>query len=248
MQIKDTVIVVTGGASGLGAAAVKHLTTLGAKVAVLDLQPAADAKILSCKCDVTNEKSVIDALTTVKQKLGIARVCVNFAGILGGGRVVGRDGAMPLDDFKKVVEIDLVGTFNVMRLALADMIGLEPIGYAEERGLVINIASIAATDGQIGQAAYSAAKAGVAGMTLPVAREMAQWNIRVACIGPGVFETPMMANTPDKVRSGLLAGAVFPRRFGLPEELASFVEFIITNPMINGDMLRIDGAMRMPPK
>lgn len=248
MQVKDTVIVITGGASGLGLATANHLYGLGAKVAVLDLQSAPTNDVLSVNCDVVDDKSVQQALATVKAQLGVPRVCVNCAGILGGGRVVGKEGPMALEAFKKVIDVDLVGTFNVMRLALADMMELEPVGYAEERGVIINIASIAATDGQIGQAAYSAAKAGVAGMTLPVAREMARWNIRVASIGPGVFATPMMEGASQKINEGLLAATVFPHRFGLPKELASCVEFIISNPMINGDMLRIDGAMRMPAK
>lgn len=254
MQVKNTGIIITGGASGLGAATAQHLSSLGAKVILLDsneqkvVEVAKQVNGLGLKCDVTSEESVIKALGQAKERFGVPRVCVNFAGILDGGRVVGKEGPMDLEHFKNVVNIDLVGTFNVMRLALADMVSLEPIGEAEERGVIINISSIAAVDGQIGQVAYSASKAGVAGMTLPVAREMAQWNIRVACIAPGVFATPMMANASDKVRDGLLTNTVFPKRFGLPQELALFVEHIIINPMLNGDFLRIDGAMRMPPK
>jgi NAD(P)-dependent dehydrogenase (short-subunit alcohol dehydrogenase family) len=254
MQIKDTVVIVTGGGSGLGAATAQHLSQLGAKVAIFDANKDAALSVakqingLGLHCDVTDEASVTAAIASTKEKYGAARICLNFAGILGGGRVVGRDGPMPLDDFRTVVDIDLIGTFNVMRLALADMVKLDPLGEAEERGVVINIASIAATDGQIGQAAYSASKGGVAGMTLPVAREMADWNIRVVSVCPGVFETPMMQHASDKVRNGLLATTVFPKRFGLPKELAMFIEQIIINPMLNGSSLRIDGAMRMPPK
>lgn len=254
MQLKDTVAIITGGASGLGAATAQHLASLGAKIAIFDMNAAgvksAAEKIngLGIACDVASGKEIEAAFAQVREHLGPARVCINFAGILDGGRIVGKDGPMDLEHFRKVVEIDLIGTFNVMRLALADMMKLEPTGSAEERGVVINISSIAATDGQIGQVAYSASKAGVAGMTLPVAREMAQWNIRVACIAPGVFATPMMEAAPDKIVDGLLAHTVFPKRFGLPQELAMFVEHIILNPMLNGDLLRIDGAMRMPPK
>lgn len=254
MQIKDTVVIITGGASGLGAATAEHLASLGAKVGILDLNEqglqTVSKKIngVGFKCDVTSEESVKKALAGVKEHFGTARVCINFAGILDGGRILGKDGPMDLDHFRKVVDIDLIGTFNVMRLALADMKVLDPIGTADERGVVINIASIAAEDGQIGQVAYSASKAGVAGMTLPVAREMAQWNIRIACVAPGVFATPMMEGAPDKIVDGLLATTVFPKRFGLPKELAMFIEQIIVNPMLNGDFLRIDGAMRMPPK
>lgn len=254
MQLKDTVAIITGGASGLGASTAEHLINLGSKVAILDANKegvqtmSEKLHCLGLVCDVTSADSVATALKAVKEKYGAARVCVNFAGILDGGRIVGKDGPLDLEHFRKVIDIDLIGTFNVMRLALADMIPLSPIGEAQERGVVINIASIAATDGQIGQVAYSASKAGVAGMTLPVAREMGEWNIRIACIGPGVFDTPMMQKASEKIRNGLLMNTVFPKRFGLPHELAMFVEQIILNPMINGDFLRIDGAMRMPPK
>jgi NAD(P)-dependent dehydrogenase (short-subunit alcohol dehydrogenase family) len=252
MQLKDLIVVITGGASGLGASTAQYLAKQGAKVAVFDLNQEAVAAVakeingLGVVCDVTSEESVQSALQQTKEKFGVARVCINFAGILDGGRVVSRTGPMELEHFRHVVNVDLIGTFNVMRLCLADMMQVEPIG--EERGLIINIASIAAYEGQIGQVAYSASKAGVAGMTLPVAREMAEFGIRVACIAPGVFETPMMQHASDKVRDGLLATTVFPKRFGKPIEIAQFVEHIIQNPMINGDVLRIDGAMRMPAK
>lgn len=254
MQLKNTVVIITGGASGLGEATARHLAMLGCKVAILDANKSAaenvarDINGIGIECDVTSDAGVKAAFSQVKAKFGVARVCINFAGILDGGRIVGRDGPMDLEHFRNVIDIDLIGTFNVMRLGLADMVTLDPIGEADERGLIINIASIAATDGQIGQVAYSAAKAGVTGMTLPVAREMAQWNIRIVSIAPGVFETPMMKNAPEKIRDGLLATTVFPKRFGLPKELALFIEQVILNPMINGDTLRIDGAMRMPPK
>lgn len=254
MQLKDTVIIITGGASGLGAATAQHLANLGAKVAIFDLNAdgvkkiAANIKGYGYVCDVTQEESVTNAINKLIQECGAPRVCINFAGILDGGRIVGKEGPMDLDHFKKVIDIDLIGTFNVMRLVLDQMIKLQPTSDTDERGVVINISSIAATDGQIGQVAYSASKAGVAGMTLPVAREMAQWNIRVACVAPGVFATPMMEGASDKVVDGLLATTVFPKRFGLPHELAMFIEQIILNPMLNGDFLRIDGAMRMPPK
>lgn len=254
MQVKNTVVMITGGASGLGAATAEYLASLGAKVVVLDTNAdgvQAIAKKLNCigaVCDVTDEASVKKAIGQAKEQYGVPRVCINFAGILDGGRIVGKEGPMDLEHFRKVVDIDLIGTFNVMRLALAEMMQLDPIDAAQERGVVINISSIAAVEGQIGQVAYSASKAGVAGMTLPVAREMAQWNIRVACIAPGVFATPMMEHASDKVRGGLLDTTVFPHRFGIPQELAMFVEHIILNPMLNGDFLRIDGAMRMPPK
>lgn len=255
MKIRDNIIVVTGGGSGLGAATAQYLAKKGAKVAVLDVDKNAVERVgteiqgLGMVCDVTSEASVQAALKRIKEQWGSApRICVNCAGILGGARTVGRDGPMQLDQFKHVIDVDLIGTFNVMRLVLADMISLSPIPETQERGVIINIASIAAYEGQIGQAAYSAAKGGVAGMTLPVAREMAPFGIRVTCIAPGVFETPMMQKASDKVRTGLLASTLFPKRFGKPEELAKFIESIIDNPMINGDVLRLDGAMRMPPR
>lgn len=254
MQLKDTVAIITGGASGLGAATARYLSKLGALVAVLDTNKSGVQMVsqeingLGIVCDVTSERSVKNAIKTVKSKYGAPRICINFAGILDGGRIVGKEGPMSLEHFRNVVDIDLVGTFNVMRLALAEMMSLEPMADTKERGVVINIASIAATDGQIGQVAYSASKAGVAGMTLPVAREMGEWNIRVVCIAPGVFETPMMQNASDKIRNGLLVSTVFPKRFGQPQELAMFIEQVILNTMLNGDVLRVDGAMRMPPK
>lgn len=252
MDIKNTVAIVTGGGSGLGAATAKHLHDLGAKVAIFDLNtanaPKSDSNTIYIECDVTSESSVKSALQQVKEKFGIPRVCVNFAGILGGGKIVGRNGVHELAEFKKVIEVNLVGTFNVMRLALAEMMNAEPFADTLERGVVINTSSISAFEGQIGQAAYGASKGGVAGMTVPVAREMAQYGIRVVALAPGVFETPMIKAASDKVRQGMLAGAVFPNRFGDPKELAMFVEQIIRNPMLNGSVLRIDGGMHMPAK
>lgn len=254
MNIKDSVVVITGGASGLGAATAKLLSDKGAKVALLDLNKedldnlAEKIKGIAVVCDVTSENSVKSALDQVKEKFGTPRVCINCAGILGGGRIEPREGPMKVDLFRNVIEIDLIGTFTVMDYVLADMMKLDPIQETGERGVVINIASIAAYEGQIGQVAYSAAKAGVMGMTLPVAREMGDFGIRVVSIAPGVFETPMMQKASDKIRSGLLANTVFPKRFGKPEEFAHFMACVIENPMINGDTIPLDGASRMPPK
>ncbi len=254
MELQDLIILITGGASGLGASTAQYLARHGAKIVILDVNQqaamdvAAEINGLGLVCDVTSEASVNEALRQAKLHFGVPRICINFAGILDGGRVVSRSGPMDLEHFRNVVNIDLIGTFNVMRLALADMMQLEPLGDSLERGVVINISSIAASEGQIGQVAYSASKAGVAGMTLPVAREMADYGIRVVCIAPGVFETPMMQNASDKIRSTLLESTVFPKRFGNPIEIAKFVEHIIVNSMLNGDVLRIDGAMRMPAK
>lgn len=253
MELKDTVVVITGGASGLGASTAQYLAKQGAKIGILDLDKNAVEALakeihgVGAVCDVTKEDMIVSALQQVKEKLGTPRVCINCAGILDGGRIVGRDGPMKVEHFRHVVEIDLIGTFAVMSFALADMMKLEPVPGTEERGVVINVASVAAFEGQIGQVAYSASKAGVVGMTLPVAREMGKFGIRVVSIAPGVFDTPMMKNASDKIRNGLLESCIFPRRFGLPEEFAKFVAHIIDNPMINGDAMRLDGATRMPP-
>ncbi len=251
---KNTVAIVTGGGSGLGEAVARALSAQGVKVAIFDInldgmqKVAKDINALAVKCDVTSEQSVKSAIDEVKNKLGIPRICANFAGILGGGKIVGRNGPMALEEFTKVVNINLVGTFNVMRLVMAEMMTLEPTLDTKERGVIINTSSICAYEGQIGQVAYSASKGGVAGMTLPLAREMAPYGIRVVALAPGTFETPMIKAASDKVRDGMLSSAVFPHRFGEPNELASFVLHIIDNPMLNGSVLRIDGGMRMPPK
>jgi len=251
----NTVALVTGGGSGLGEATSRGLAKAGARVAILDMNLEGATRVageidgIGIECDVTSESSVLDALKTIKDKFGTApRICVNYAGILGGGKVVGREGPLSLEEFKKVINVNLVGTFNVMRLTLAEMMELDPIGSAEERGVIINTSSISAFEGQIGQVAYSASKGGVAGMTLPVAREMARYGIRIVATAPGTFETPMITAASDKVRDGMLAATVFPARFGEPEELAMFVVQIVNNPMLNGDIYRIDGGMRMPAK
>jgi NAD(P)-dependent dehydrogenase (short-subunit alcohol dehydrogenase family) len=254
MEINNTIIAITGGASGLGAATAEYLIKQGARVALLDINKKTTedtAQRLGCfgvECNVTSEVSVQNALNAIVTHYGCPRVCVNFAGILGAGKILGRDGVLALDYFKNVVDIDLNGTFNVMRLAAVAMSKLGVITETAERGVIINIASIAAFEGQIGQIAYSASKAGVVGMTLPAARELAEHGIRVACIAPGVFDTPMLEGAPDKVRNELLSNSVFPKRFGKPFELASFVAQIITNPMINGCVIRVDGAIRLPPR
>lgn len=246
MQLKNTIILITGAASGLGAATASYLASQGANIIALDKNPTANG--LGLVCDITNEAEVKKSLQIAAKKVGVPRVCINFAGILDSGRIVGRDGPMALEHFRHVIDVNLLGTFNVMRLALEQMLKLEPDINSLERGVVINIASIAAFEGQIGQVAYSAAKAGIVGMTLPVAREMGEFGIRVVCIAPGVFETPMIKAASDKVHDSLLANTVFPKRFGQAHEIAELVGHVITNSMLNGEVIRLDGAMRMPPR
>lgn len=241
MELKGSSVIITGGSSGMGAATAEYLVAQGANVAILDLKKSSN--FFSVQCDVTSERSVLDALEKVEKKIGVPRVCVNCAGILIADRIAGRDGPMSLDSFKKCIEVNLVGTFNVMRLVATRMQTISPIN--EERGIIINTASIAAFEGQIGQVAYSASKGGVAAMTLPVARELAKFGIRVVAVAPGLIETPMMTELPEKAQTALNASTVFPPRLGKPLEYAKFIEQIITNPLLNGAILRLDGAVRL---
>lgn len=254
MNVKDCVAIVTGGGSGMGAATARALAKAGAKVALLDInlenaeQVAKEIGGIAIQCNVSDAKSVEMALATAQAKQGVARICINCAGIAPGKRIVGREGAMPLEDFQKVIDVNLIGTFNIMRLASAAMSQLEPIGESGERGVVINTASIAAYEGQIGQAAYSASKGGVVGMTLPAARELAQFGIRVMTIAPGIMETPMMKGMPQNVQDSLAAMIPFPKRLGQAHEYAKLVLHIIDNAYLNGAVIRLDGAIRMQPK
>jgi NAD(P)-dependent dehydrogenase (short-subunit alcohol dehydrogenase family) len=253
MEIKDAVAVVTGGASGLGLAAARRLAAGGAHVVVVDL-PSSDGERVAeelgersafAAADVTDEAAVLTALD-VADRLGPLRVLVACAGVGTPGKVLGRDGVLPLEAFERVVRINLIGTFNVLRLAAERIARTEPIG--EERGVIVCTASVAAFDGQIGQAAYSASKAGVAGMTLPIARELASDWIRVVSIAPGLFDTPMMAALPEEARQSLGQQVPHPRRLGRPDEFAHLVEHIVANPMLNGETIRLDGAIRMAPR
>lgn len=251
----DSVAVITGGASGLGRATATWLAGQGAAVVLLDLPSSAGeetARSLGDRarfvgCDVTDEASVSSALDTAVD-LGQLRFVINCAGIgTDVFRVVGRKGPFPYDKFRRTVEVNLIGTFNVIRLAAERMINSsEPIG--EERGVIVNTASVAAYDGQIGQAAYSASKGGVVGMTLPIARDLAQHQIRVMTIAPGIFQTPMMAGLPEEAQRSLGEQVPHPSRLGRPEEYAQLVESIIRNPMLNGETIRLDGAIRMAPR
>ena len=253
MQIEGCSAIVTGGASGLGHATAQALTAAGASVVILDL-PSSEGEKAAVALgptarfvpgDVTDEQQVQAA---VDEASGMAplRIVVNCAGIATPGKVLGRDGVLPLAHFERVVRVNLVGTFNVIRLAAAAMVKTEPVG--EERGVIVNTASVAAFDGQIGQPAYSASKGGVAAMTLPIARELARDLVRVMTIAPGIFETPMMAGLPQAAQDSLAAQVPHPSRLGRPAEYAALVRHIVENPMLNGEVVRLDGAIRMQPK
>ncbi len=245
MQINGCAAIVTGGASGLGLATATALAAAGARVVIIDLPTATDPGIdgiTLVRADVTNQDQVQAAVDAA----GDARIVVNCAGVATPGRAVGKAGPLPLETFERVIAINLVGTFNVVRLAAARMMQLDAIG--EERGVIINTASVAAFDGQIGQAAYSASKAGVAGMTLPLAREFAPHLIRVMTIAPGIFETPMMAGLPQEAQDSLGAQVPHPSRLGKPSEYAALALHIVENAMLNGETIRLDGAIRMQPR
>jgi NAD(P)-dependent dehydrogenase (short-subunit alcohol dehydrogenase family) len=253
MQIKDHVFIVTGAASGLGAASAKRLIEQGAVVVLADLNPhgAAFAASLGVNAhfvsgDVTNESDAIQIVETAKQ-LGGVHGLLNCAGIVLGEKTLGRDGVHALASFTKVVQINLIGTFNMIRIA-AQAMSESSSNEHGERGVIINTASVAAYDGQIGQAAYSASKGGIVGMTLPIARDLARNGIRVCTIAPGIFETPMLMNMPDEVRDSLGKQVPFPPRLGKPDEYAALAQHIIENVMLNGETIRLDGAIRMQPK
>jgi NAD(P)-dependent dehydrogenase (short-subunit alcohol dehydrogenase family) len=245
--------IVTGAASGLGAATAAALAQAGAKVALLDVNldaaRAAADRIggLAVRCDVTRAAEAEAALAEARARHGPARILVNCAGIGPARRMVGRDGPMPLEEFERVIAINLVGTFNMMRLAAAAMQTLEPLADGE-RGVIISTASVAAFEGQIGQAAYAASKGGVAALTLPVARELAQFGIRVMAIAPGIFSTPMLRALPQAAQDSLAAAVPFPRRLGEPAEFADLALTIVRNVYLNGGVIRLDGALRMAPR
>jgi NAD(P)-dependent dehydrogenase (short-subunit alcohol dehydrogenase family) len=250
VEIKDAVAVVTGGASGLGLATTKALLNEGAQVVVLDLRGKDTVDELGdratfAEADVTDEAAVTAALDSA-ESLGPVRVVVNCAGTGNAIRVLSRDGVFPLDAFRKIVEINLVGTFNVIRLGAERIAKTELVG--EERGVIINTASVAAFDGQIGQAAYSASKGGVVGMTLPIARDLASKGIRVVTIAPGLFDTPLLAALPEEAKKSLGAQVPHPARLGKPEEYGALAAHIVSNPMLNGEVIRLDGAIRMAPR
>ncbi|MDX2101304.1 MAG: SDR family NAD(P)-dependent oxidoreductase [Alphaproteobacteria bacterium] len=253
MEIAGLAAVVTGAASGLGAATAEGLAAAGMRVALLDRNAEGAAAVaarigaLGLGCDVTDEASVVAALDAAEAAHGPARVLVTCAGVADPGRAVGRNGPLALAAFSKVIGINLIGTFNVVRLAAARMVSLDPLPTGE-RGAMVMTASIAAYDGQIGQPAYAASKGGVAAMTLPLARELAPQGVRVMSIAPGIFKTPMLAGLPEEVQASLGAAVPFPSRLGDPAEFGLLVRQILANPMLNGEVIRLDGALRMPPK
>ncbi len=254
MQIQGQAALVTGGASGLGEATARELARLGAKVAVLDRNAelaekvAADIGGVACPCDITDPASVTAALEKAAAAHGPARILMNVAGVGSAKRVVQRDGsAAPLEDFVRVVNINLIGTYNVSRLFAAACSKLDVLENGE-RGVMMFTASVAAFDGQVGQQAYSASKAGLAGMTLPMARDLAQHAIRVCTVAPGLFATPLMNELPEAVQQSLAASIPFPQRLGKPEEFAELACHIVTNGHLNGEVIRLDGALRMAPR
>jgi 3-hydroxyacyl-CoA dehydrogenase / 3-hydroxy-2-methylbutyryl-CoA dehydrogenase len=255
MNLKDAVAIVTGGGSGLGEATVREFTDAGARAVILDLPSSPGQKLaeslgenaIFTPADVVNEKEVAAAIARAVAKFGTVHIAVNCAGIGRAMRTVTKEGPHSLELFNRVIQVNLVGTFNAIRLAANQMVKNNPNADGE-RGVIVNTASVAAFDGQIGQAAYSASKGGVVGMTLPIARDLASMGIRVCTIAPGTFETPMLAGLPDPARKALAAQIPFPQRLGQPREYAALARHIVENAMLNGETIRLDGALRMPPR
>ena len=254
MKIAGQMALVTGGGSGLGEAVARELAQQGARVAVLDVNADGAARVageidgIACRCDITDTASVVAALDACEAAFGTPRIVMNIAGIGTAKRVIGKDGnPAPLEDFERVIRVNLIGTYNVIRLAAARIARLEPLAD-NERGVMLCTASVAAYDGQVGQEAYSASKGGLVGMTLPLARDLAQWGVRVATIAPGLFSTPLMQQLPPEVQQSLAASIPFPKRLGQPAEFAALAAHIVTNTHLNGEVIRLDGALRMAPR
>ncbi|PAJ85342.1 SDR family NAD(P)-dependent oxidoreductase [Burkholderia ubonensis] len=253
MRLEDTPVLVTGAASGLGAATARHLAGQGARVALLDINADGAKRIaddiggLALECDVTDLASAESAVSAAREAHGHARILVNCAGGGHAKRVVGKAGPMQLDDFVKIVSLNLFGTFNMIRLAAADMAGLPDSGDGE-RGVIVSTASVAAYEGQIGQSAYAASKGGIVSLTIQLAREFAQFGIRVMSIAPGIFQTPLLQAASKEVQESLSAAIPFPRRTGDPSEFADLVRHIVVNRYLNGEVIRLDGAIRLAPR
>ena len=253
MDVRNHAALVTGGASGLGAEAARALARQGAKVALFDVNLEAAQGLakeiggVAVRCDVSDARSAEDAVTRAREVHGPARILVSAAGIGVAKRMIGKTGPMALEEFSRVIAVNLIGTFNVMRLAAADMTALEPLADGE-RGVIVCTASVAAYEGQIGQIAYSASKGGIVAMTLPAARELAQFGVRVVTIAPGLFLTPLLQNLPPEAQESLAASIPFPRRLGQPGEFAGLVLHIVGNLALNGEVIRLDGALRLPPR
>lgn len=253
MDIKGQAAIVTGGGSGLGAATAIALAEAGAKVAIFDVNDdgardiAAKTGGLAVHCDVADSDSATAAVAAARKTHGAARILINCAGIGPAKRIVGRDGPMPLSDFERVIKINLIGTFNLMRLFAADIASLEPLADGE-RGVVVSTASVAAYEGQVGQSAYAASKGGVVALTLPAAREFSQIGVRVLAIAPGIFATPMLMALPQDVQNGLAASVPFPKLLGAPAQFAELALHMVRNRYLNGEVVRLDGALRMQPR
>ena len=255
MDIKDSVAVVTGGASGLGEAVVERLIAQGGKAAIFDMneergQALAQkhaGRAVFARVDVADEASAMAGIAKALEALGQIRICVNCAGIGGVGRTVGRGGPLPLAEFERIIRVNLIGTFNVARVAAAEMLKTEPNSDGE-RGVIVNTSSLAGLEGSMGQVAYSASKAGVIGMTLPMTRDFSQFGVRVCAIAPGLFATPLVAGAPEEMKQKLVAGLEFPKRMGDPAEFAALVAHIVENAYLNGEVIRLDAGTRGAPR
>ena len=253
MNPQGQAAIVTGGGSGLGAQTAETLAKAGAKVAVLDINLDSAKEVaeriggFAVHCDISDEKSAEAAMAAAREQHGAARILINCAGIGGAKRIVGKEGAHPLGDFERVIKVNLIGTFNMLRLAAYDMSKLEPLAD-DERGVIVSTASVAAYDGQIGQASYAASKGGITSLTLPAARELARFGIRVLTIAPGLFLTPLLYNLPEEVQKSLAASIPFPKRLGSAQEFADLALHCVQNLSLNGEVIRLDGALRLPPQ
>ena len=254
MRIEGNAALITGAASGMGEATARLLANQGAKISLLDVneakisQLAAQINASAIACDVTSSESMEQSVALAAEKNGVARILVNCAGIAPARRIVGRDGAMPLEEFKHVIDVNLVGTFNAMRVMAAALRNEAPLDDVGERGVIINVASVSAFEGQIGQAAYSASKGAIVALTIQAAREFASAGIRVMTIAPGLIATPMLFGMPEGVQQSLASQVPFPKRLGNPDEFAQLVKHIVENQLLNGEVIRLDGAIRMQPR